>query len=127
MTMTLAANVASMFGRPLSKDESEALAKFQKSFEIDDQDPIIVVLAMLATNRLYMQELPALLQQKVVTTIELHQQTLRDQSTLIAKELIGTVVLNFQAAGKGTRDQVLNCAFAFVAGLLTTAVIYHFH
>lgn len=126
MAMTLAGNVASMFGRALSNEETDALTKFQDSFEINDEDPIIVVLAMLATNRLYMQELPALLQQKAVTTIELHQQTLRDQSTLIAKELIGTIALNLQAAGNRAKDQMLNYAFAFVAGLLTTALFYHF-
>lgn len=127
MAMTLAGNVASMFGRTLTKEEADTLTKFQESFEIDDGDPIIVVLAMLATNRLYMQELPALLQQRVVTTIELHQQTLRDQSTLIAKELIGTIALNLQAAGNGMKDRMLHYAFAFFAGLLSTALFYHFH
>lgn len=127
MTMTLAENVASMFGRQLSKEELDALTKFQLTYEIGDEDPLIVVLAMLATNRLYMQEIPALLQQKAVTTIELHQQTLRDQSTLIAKELIWTIAQNIKSVGNGTNDQVLYGAVSFLAGLLTAALFYHFN
>lgn len=127
MAMSLAGNVASMYGRTLSKEEESSLKKFQESFEIGDEDPVIVVLAMLATNRLQLQELPTLLQQKGVATIELHQQTLREQSTLIAKELIGTIAMNLQATEREVKDRSLYYVFAFVIGMLSTALFNYFN
>lgn len=98
--MSLVKNVESILGRTLSPEEVTNLANFQRFHNVDDDDPLIVVLALMAKSQLMLESLPNLLQQKAVETIELHQQTLREQSTLIAKELITTVAQNIEAANR---------------------------
>lgn len=62
--------------------------EFQRQYDLDDDDPLNVVLAMMARSQMIIETAPDLLQQKVVETIELHRTNLREQAVLSAKELI---------------------------------------
>jgi len=86
--MTLAEGVKRLYGRELTAVEVSNLNNFRSYYDVDDDDPIVVVLAMLAANNLMMSSLPELLQQKTIEIIELHRTTLREQSSIIAKELV---------------------------------------
>lgn len=86
--MSLITVIEKLQKKPLSALEAAPILEFQKEFEIDDDDPLIVVLALMARSQLILENVPNLLQQKVTETIELHRTVLRDQAVLISKELI---------------------------------------
>jgi hypothetical protein len=88
MTMSLIAAVEALQKRPSTPEEVATLQEFQKQFNLDDGDPIIVVLAMMARSQMIIDTAPNRLQQKVEQTIELHRTNLREQAILSAKELI---------------------------------------
>ena len=88
MSQSLVAAVEALKKQPLKPDEVEMLAAFQKQFNLDDDDPINVVLAMMAHSQMIIGTAPTLLQQKVEETIELHRTNLRTQAVLVAKELV---------------------------------------
>lgn len=92
--MTITERVSKLLRRQLTLEEVNSLVNFQNSYEIDDSDPLAVVLALVGANTLLISSLPNLLQQKADETIELHRRTLMDQSTIIAKELIVTISKN---------------------------------
>jgi hypothetical protein len=75
--------------RPLSKEEVGSINEFKKHFKVDDDDPLIVVLALMARSQLILESLPTSLEKKATETIELHRIAMREQSVLIAKDLIG--------------------------------------
>lgn len=88
MSQSLVAAVEALKKQPLKPDEVEMLAAFQKQFNLDDDDPINVVLALMAHSQMIIGTAPTLLQQKVEETIELHRTNLRTQAVLVAKELV---------------------------------------
>jgi hypothetical protein len=89
--MNLVESVKTILGRDLSSDEVRNLSAFQRLHEIDDSDPLIIVLAMMGANKILMEEVPKLLQQKSTEIIELHRSLLMEQSTAIAKNLVAAV------------------------------------
>lgn len=94
MSLSIAESVAKLLGRPLTSEEATGLANFKNYYEIDESDPIALVLALVGANTVLINSMPNLLQQKADETIELHRRTLMDQSTIIAKELIATLSQN---------------------------------
>lgn len=86
--MSLITVIEKLQKKPLSALEAAPILEFQKEFEVDDDDPLVVVLALMARSQLILENVPNLLQQKVTETIELHRTVLRDQAVLISKELI---------------------------------------
>lgn len=94
----IADSISQLLGRPLTIEEITGLANFKNFYEIDESDPLAVVLALVGANTVLINSIPDLLQQKANETIDLHQRTLRDQSTIIAKELIATLSQNISNA-----------------------------
>lgn len=116
--MSLVETVEALEGRELTRAERENLHKFEQAFDISEGDPLIVVLAMMAKNRLMVDGLPDLLQQKAKETIELHQQTLREQSTLIAKELLASLGALVAETAVGHKLRLAQFAGVFLAGFV---------
>lgn len=114
--MSLAANVEVICKRKLTPEEVASFAHFQQFYDIPDSDPMIVVLAMLATSQLAVEKAPDILQQKVSETIELHRTVLREQSVLIAKELITTVAQLIEEANVDWKVRWLRYAGCFIGG-----------
>lgn len=96
--MSLVTTIETLQKRPLTTDEVSTLNEFQRSFKIADDDPLLVVLAMMARSQIIVDSVPDLLQQKVNETIELHRLVLREQAVLIAKELIATLAEDIKRA-----------------------------
>ncbi len=124
--MSLVTSIQALLKRPLSTDEVQSLNAFQKQFEVDDDDPLMVVLAMMARSQIILEAAPILLQQKVNETIELHRTALRDQAVIIAKDLVGLLakdVLNQHSLDlelsivKKYRTRWINYAITFLAGV----------
>ena len=128
----LADNVEALMNRQLTTEEVNNLAKFQRINDINDDDPLIVVLALMAKDQLLFEAIPNLLQQKANETIALHEQTLRSQSVLIAKELLTTIAENITAELKrhdvGWKMQWVPYTAFFVAGAVFAGfLLRYFH
>lgn len=120
----LVASLEGLQGRKLTAEEVQKLQAFQKLYEIDDDDPLLVVLAMMANSQLVLESAPALLQAEVSKTIEHHRTNMRDQAVLISKDLIGVITKQVQAANdsqKPARWPVL--AGAFGGGMVFMMVL----
>lgn len=119
---SLAESVRVFQGRDLTVEEKDSLIKFQEIYEISDDDPLVAVLTMIGAHKILLESAPGLMFQKAIATIELHQQTLQEQSTLIAKELIVALSHNIIVAAKervSRKDQLTKYVLIFFAGGLT--------
>ncbi|CAG0992589.1 hypothetical protein RHDC4_02605 [Rhodocyclaceae bacterium] len=121
--MNLADTMEQLYNRPLTAEERTVAHRFQDMFEVADGDPLIVVIAMMAKSQMVAETLPDLLLQKAKETIELHQQTLRDQSTLIAKELIVSVGNLAAETAVGRKLRVAWIALAFTGGFILGGLV----
>lgn len=124
--MSLVSQVETLIKRPLTSAEMANLADLQRINGIDDSDPLIVVLALMAKSQIITESLPELLQQKALETIELHRQTLREQSSLIAKELIIEIANSVVLANNHWQARWLRYGGFFVGGALFTAALTYF-
>lgn len=120
--MSLIQTVATLVGRELTTEEITSLANFQRLEGIDDSDPLITVLALMAKSHMIMETLPEKLQKAAVDTIDLHQRTLREQSTILAKDLIVTVLQDLKSAQSDWKSRWMTNMAWFVAGSLLTAI-----
>lgn len=111
-------SIALLLNRTLTTEEIIGLNNFKNLYEIDETDPLAIVLALVGANTVLMNSMPDLLQQKASETMELHRMTLRDQSTLIAKELILTLSSNIAEASKvaGTNASHMTLVAWFAGG-----------
>ena len=116
--MSLTSSVEALMSRKLTTEESVNLASFQRSHDMDDSDPLIIVLAMMAKNGLIAESIPNLLQQKAMEMITLHEQTLIKQSAYIAKELIATISKEVVSTNEAWKARWLRYGSFFVAGAL---------
>lgn len=121
--MSLEQNVSILMGKPLNADEVSSLNLFQKMNHIDDSDPLIVVLAYMARSHLILEQFPDQLHQKVNETIELHRNTLREQSNLIAKDLVTGIALGLEKSNKYRKFDFFTHLAAFTAGAFCTAFL----
>lgn len=117
---SLAEAVSKVLGRALTTEDVKNLNSFQRIYGIDDEDPLIVVLAMMGANRIMLESFPLLMQQKALETIELHKQTLGEQSTIIAKDLISVIAHDIM------RKQWILYMIVFFGGAIVSALILHF-
>lgn len=115
---SLAESVRVFQGRDLTVEEKNSLIKFQEIYEISDDDPLVAVLAMIGAHKILMESVPDLLFKRAIEAIELHQQTLQEQSTLIAKELIVTILPHI-AAAREQRSQKNKYVLMFFAGIFS--------
>lgn len=86
--MSLVSIVKNLQGRDLTEDEVKTLNNFQIEYKIDDDDPLIVVLAIMARSQLIIDTLPKRLEESAKNTIESHRMAMREQAVLIAKDLV---------------------------------------
>lgn len=122
--MSLSSIVETLQNKKLSVDEIKSLNEFQNTFKIDDDDPLIVVLALMARSQLIIESVPNLLQQKVNETIELHKMVLRDQAVLISKELISDLSVHIEATNANWRKVWLRYFVFFAGGVLFAAGVF---
>lgn len=121
--MSLVTTIEALQKRPLTAEEVSTLNEFQQSFKIDDDDPLLVVLALMARSQIIVDAVPNLLQQKVTETIELHRLVLRDQAVMIAKELIATLAEDIGKAALKNQRRWIQCIACFIGGMVFYASI----
>lgn len=121
--MSLETIIESLQNRPLTKEEAASINEFKRHFHIDDEDPLVVVLALMARSQFILESMPNKLEKKANETIELHRMALRDQSVLIAKELISVLAENMnKKTFKQSSNWVINVAL-FVGGVIFTLLL----
>jgi hypothetical protein len=121
--MSMTTNIAQILGRSLTQEETISIANFQSRYDIDDSDPIAIVLALVGANTVLMNSIPALLQQKAEETIELHRRTLMDQSTIIAKELIANLSEVIAHQNTSLKVRLVYTLSGTLCGSILTAVL----
>lgn len=121
--MSLISAVEALKKQPLTADELTMLQEFQRQFDLDDEDPLNVVLAMMARSQMIIETAPDLLQQKVVETIELHRTNLREQAVLSAKELITDLSALLLTQQKGVSAIWLQRLSWFGAGAVSMLMV----
>lgn len=89
--MNLISTLEKLKQAPLSAEETKIIKEFQSQFQIDDDDPLVVIVAIMMQSQLIIATAPDLLRQKVIETIELHKTNLREQAVLSAKEIVGDI------------------------------------
>lgn len=125
--MSLVDQMKVLLGRDaLTEAQIKSLNMYQQIYEIPDDDPLITVLAMMGANRILLEEQGDLLLQKAKETIELHQQTLREQSALIAKELILAVGDMVAGTSVGIKYRRSLMAAIFLGGIVIGGVLVRF-
>ena len=122
--MSLVSIVEALQKKPLGADEVTALNDFQRKFDIDDDDPLMVVLALMSRSQILIESVPSLLQQKVNETIELHRTILRDQAVLISKELIADLAKEIEAVNANWRMVWIRYFCFFIGGVFFTSAIF---
>jgi len=123
MAKSLISAVEALKKSPLTPEEVATLQEFQRQFDLDDDDPLNVVLALMARSQMIVETAPGLLQKKVTETIELHRTNLRDQAVLIAKDLVGEVSTAMVNKQKSLMDVWRQRTLWFGAGSATTLVL----
>lgn len=108
--MSLESIIEKLQKRPLTKEESLSINEFKSHFNIDDEDPLVVVLALMARSQIILESMPNNLEKKANETIELHRTLLRDQSVVIAKELISVIAENIE---KNSINKKINWVICF--------------
>ena len=119
MTMnSLAESVRVLQGRDLTAEEKNSLIKFQEIYEIADDDPLVVILATLGAHKTLLDSAD-LLFKKTSGVIELQQQMLQEQSTLISKELIAAISPHIITAVMEQESQNSKYALMFFGGIFS--------
>ena len=118
-------SIEQLLSRPLTGEEIIGLNNFKQLYDIDDSDPLAIVLALVGANTVLINSMPDLLQQKAKDTIELHRNTLREQSTIIAKELIGTLSSNIAGANASYKTVAIWFAGGSIFGGILTLLVSH--
>jgi hypothetical protein len=115
---SLAESVRVLQGRDLTAEEKNSLIKFQEIYEIADDDPLVVILATLGAHKTLLDSAD-LLFKKTSGVIELQQQMLQEQSTLISKELIAAISPHIITAVMEQESQNSKYALMFFGGIFS--------
>ncbi|WP_434716324.1 hypothetical protein [Paraburkholderia sp. A3RO-2L] len=97
--------VEKLVGRALSKDEAIYWQRIQDTYGISDDDPLVMVVVLLAVHQHLFNDLPAKISEATERAITIHRTTLEDQATIVAKGMLEKLTPMFvkavNEAGKG--------------------------
>lgn len=114
-------SMAVLLGRDLTPEESKRLGKFQEQQGIGDDDPIVAVLALLGVHKILIEDIPDRIKKASQDAITAHAQTLREQSTIVAKELLLALTRSINDAARAQRtwrDRAIEYALIALVGLM---------
>ncbi|MDR5791749.1 hypothetical protein P9281_34950 [Caballeronia sp. LP003] len=130
--------VEKLVGRALSKDEAIYWQRIQDTYGIADDDPLVMVVVLLAVHQHLFNGLPAQIGEATERAITIHRTTLEDQATIVAKGLLEKLTPMFVKAvneagrspaqrtfiSKGTIAAL--SATTFVAAVLGSSIVHFF-
>lgn len=109
-------SVERIVGRSLTKDELQMLIRLRDDWGYNNDDPLVVVLALMGGLSLIANDIPARIQAASDNIIETHATVLRSQSNLIAKEMVGTIAELVHNAGRTRMRRIIESVVCAVAG-----------
>lgn len=126
-TPTMESTVETLLGRKLTAEESQVLIRLRDQYGYDDSDPLVVVLAMLGAHKILAEELPKKITDAAKETIELHRLLLREQASVVAKDLVGALAGTIHNSRDiRFRDRFLGFACGITIVLVILAAIKFF-
>lgn len=120
---TMESAITSIVGRSLTDPERKMLMRLRDQYGYDDNDPLVVVLAMMGAYQIMTEEIPLKLAAAAKETIEVHQQTLRNQSMIVAKDLVGTIAGLIHASSRSLQNRTIDVLIGCGIGALVTVII----
>jgi hypothetical protein len=120
---TMETAIASIVGRPLTDADRQMLIRLRDQYGYDDNDPLVVVLAMTGAIKIMAEEIPEKIRAASKETTELHMAVLRDQSMLVARDVVGSVAGLIHTAGRTKKDRITDGVIGSACGALLTAVV----
>lgn len=124
--VTMESSVERIVGRPLTKEERQQLNRLRNDWGYSDDDPLVVVLALTGSMSLIAQDIPARIQAASDKIIETHASVLRNQSNLIAKEMVGTIAGLVHNAGRTRSRRIVEAVACAVVGAVVSFGILWF-
>lgn len=105
MKSGLVAIVERLLQRPLSGTEVQHWNSIQDQYGIADDDPLVIVLTLLALHQHLFNDLPKKVIEATEKAIAIHRTTLDDQATIVAKGMLVKLAPMFVEAAKEARGQ----------------------
>ena len=115
--MNLVETIQKLQKTPLTPEQVTTMHELQKFYDINDSDPLIVVLALMAQSQLILESVPNQMKKMVAETIELHRTNLRDQSVHIAKDLILALTPQIESVNEDWKLRVGRYIGFFMGGM----------
>lgn len=126
MSLTLVDAVKTLHGGPLTEEQIKLLNTYQSMFELSDDDPAIQQMALTGLIGVRIDGLLSQWEQRIKETIELHQQTLRAQSDLVARETVMAVSNSMARTKVFGKFRWAIGGLCFVSGLAVAALLFFF-
>lgn len=117
------AAAARIVGRALTEEERQILIHLREQYGYDDGDPVVVVLSMFGAIKIIADEIPSRIKAASEAVIEMHITGLREQSMLVAREVVGHVAGLIHAAGRSRKGRLIDMAVGGVFGALVAALV----
>lgn len=92
------------------------LIRLRDDWGYSNDDPIVVVLALTGGLTVIAKDIPAQIQAASDKIIETHATVLRNQSNLIAKEMVGTIAELVHNAGRTRMRRIGEAVACAIAG-----------
>lgn len=119
---TLEATIMRIVGHELTAGDREMLIMLRDQYGIDDGDPMVVALAMTGAVKVMVDQIPEMIAKESEKITELHITGLRNQSILIAKDLVGVIAGQIHAASRTRRGRLVDAAIGGLVGVTATLI-----
>lgn len=123
-SLSMESAIAKIVGRILTDEERHMLMVLRDQYGYNDDDPLVVVLAMTGAIKIMAEEIPGKLAAAARETIELHQQTLRNQSMIVARDVVASVAEIIHSASRSRKDRVIDALIGGGVGVLLSMVAF---
>ena len=120
---TMEGAAAQLVGRELRPDERQMLLNLRDQYGYDDSDPLVVVLAMMGAYTIVAKEIPDKIREASKSIIETHALVLREQSMVVAKDLVGSIASTIHSEGRKRKDRWLDGLIGGIIGALLVAFV----
>jgi hypothetical protein len=96
----LVASVEKILRRALTAEEVQHWNSIQDQYGIADDDPLVVLLTVLALHQHLFNDLPKRIQEATDKAIAVHRTTLEEQATIVSKALLAKLSPMFVQAAR---------------------------
>lgn len=110
--------IEGLIGRELNQEERQMILRLRDQYGYSDDDPLVIILALTGAIKIIAEDIPAKIVQASEKATELHLQTLREQSMMVARDMVGQVAGLIHTAGRSRKDRVVDGIVGGIAGMI---------